>query len=99
MCLTVFLKCCRLVGLAWTMTLTSAAEIIMLFVGFTMFRRGLGAVQTVLHLVGLILVITFIDAQWSSSSLVAVFILFSLIPFLLESAMALIAVKFSLWRF
>lgn len=70
----------------------------MLFVGFTLFKKTWSAFQSIAHLSGLILVALSMHAHWSVASLGAVFALCSVLPFTIESSMAVFVVKFSLHR-
>jgi Transmembrane protein len=75
-----------------------AIELCLLFVGFTIFMRTWSAFQSVAHCCGLIFVALFMDAHWSYASLAVIFSLCSVLPCVCESALAIMAARFSFQR-
>lgn len=75
-----------------------AAELLLLFVGFTMFMRTWSVFQALLHFAGLLLVALFMDDHWPVGAFVTTFVFCSLMPFLFESSLALFAAKYSFQR-
>ena len=94
----IWMYTCRLVALGAAAVLLGAVELVLLFVGFTMFMRTWSALQCIAHFGGIVFVSLFLDAHWSYASLAVIFALCSVIPCTLESGLAVVTVKFSYQR-
>lgn len=89
---------CSLAALGVLSVLFGAVELLLLFVGFTMFKRTWSAFHSIAHLSGLILVALAMHSHWSIDSVGAVFALCSVLPFAVESSLTVYVVRFALHR-
>lgn len=89
----------RLSGVVYASMACFAIEYASLFLGVSIFMRGLNCLHTLLHTLGAILVSLFYMRAWPVDSMIAFFVLFSLIPAVLEILAFVFVTRFSIFKY